>query len=132
MAEYAIVKWAIAHWRALVLGALLLGLSGWHFQDKISDWLDATKIERLEKRLEAAEGRVASLEESARLQEAATGATKAAGDRNDAVLPKTRRETAGRVERAPVADAATELRDDQEAIAAYESAAGRLQGTHPR
>ena len=126
------IAWLIARPKLALALLLTLALAGWHFQDKISDWLDARKIAKLQAQVEALSGEVASLKESARLQEAANAASKAAGDRNDAVLPKTRRETAGRVERAPVADAATELRDDQEAIAAYESAAGRLQGTRPR
>jgi hypothetical protein len=122
----------LRHWRILALLACVLGLFwfGYHTKAKI-DAREAAVAE-LERMVAEKDEVIAGLMESRRLQEAANAASKAAGDRNDAVLPKTRRETAGRVERAPVADAATELRDDQEAIAAYESAAGRLQGTRPR
>ena len=52
MAEYAIVKWVIAHWRALALGVFLLSLTGWHFQDKISDAWDEWRIDRKQEKIE--------------------------------------------------------------------------------
>lgn len=122
----------LRHWRILALLAVLLGLSGWHFQDKISDWLDARKIAKLQAQVEALSGEVASLKESARQQEAANKAAAAARDRNDEVIPKARRESDARVAAVDGAGPADSVRLGAEAVAAYNAAADRLRGTSAR
>ncbi len=121
-----------AYWRPLALLACVLGLffAGWHLKGRI----DAREAALAQAQQEAAQARLEAqaARDALALQEAATKAAQAARERNDAVLPKTRRDTAGRVDRAATADAATELRDDQEAIAAYRAAAGGLQRANAR
>jgi hypothetical protein len=126
--------WRLALAYPKIAAALLLTVLalGWHFQDKISDWWDGRKIERLESQVAALTATVEAQGRQIAQQEAATKAAQAARERNDAVIPKTRRDTAGRVERAPVADAATELQDDTATVDGYNAARDRLRGTGTR
>lgn len=122
------IAWLIARPLYAAALALTLALVGWHFQDKISDWWDGRKIARLESQVAALQGEVAGLKESARQQEAATKAAQAARDRNDAVLPPARAESAGRVSRAATADDAQRVLDVAAALEADRAAIGALRG----
>lgn len=121
----------IRYWKPLLLLALVLGLFGAGYAMKAR--IDAREAELAQAKAQAAQNaaeRDAALEALA-LQEAATKAAQAARERNDEVLPTIRRESAGRVDRAATADAATGLQDDRAALDAYGAAAGRLRGKGP-
>lgn len=119
------IAWFIARPKLTFAILFTLALVGWHYQDKISDWWDDRKIQKLE-------ARVADLEEYQRNAEATQQAGREARGRNDEVIPKARRATADRIARADSADAAQRLRDDQEAQAEYAAAASLVRGKGSR
>ncbi|OGT56299.1 MAG: hypothetical protein A3E01_07035 [Gammaproteobacteria bacterium RIFCSPHIGHO2_12_FULL_63_22] len=66
------LAWLIARPLYAAAIALTIALAGWHFQDKISDWWDGRKIERLEAEVVALKADKAALEravESAKASE---------------------------------------------------------------
>jgi len=126
------LAWLIARPKLAAALLLTLALACWHWQDKFSDWWDARHIAKLETQVAELQGQVAVLTEAKRLQDAANAASKAARDRNDQKLPEVRRDTQGRVDRAPTADPAVSLQDDRDAEAAYGAAADRVRGAQSR
>jgi hypothetical protein len=116
------------HWRILALLACVLGLFwlGYHTKAKI----DAREAERAALERQVAEQAV-QLQVTRKIiadQRASAEAAQAARERNDRIIPQTRRDTQGRVDRAPTASPAVELQDDAAAIDAYRAAADRLRG----
>ncbi len=137
--HYAVITWGKligaflkAYWKPLALLALIAALFAAGYLVKAHDDAQEADIRVAREAAARAEAEVAALKEAAAKQEAATKAAAAARDRNDAVIPKARRESAERVDRADTADLAQRVRDVEATRDGYAAAAGAMRGSQPR
>jgi peptidoglycan hydrolase CwlO-like protein len=123
---------ALRHWRPLAALALILALiaSGYALKARV----EAHKREVAALKAQNAE-QLEQLESNLALIKALMASAQAAQDareRNDAVIPQARRESAARVDRAGTADDAQRVQDVGAAVEADRAAASLLRGAQSR
>jgi len=113
----------------LIAGAGLFGL--WRLGDGIHDWWKNRQLEHVTAQRDEARAERDVARKDADTGEKTAAASSAARKQNDDALQKVRSRTAARVERIG-ADAEQLRRDEDEAVADYEAAAGGLRGAGAR
>ena len=120
----------LRYWKPLALLLLIAGLIGGGYAWKAHNARQAAELAKAQAQLVEMAEQMAAAEAAMAEQEAANEAAQAARGRNDVEIPRVRRESAARVERAadPALPVADQLRDDEAATAGYSAAADRVRG----